>query len=121
MGLLGVTTLEKLPVSRVDPRRFAVVVVDEIQLSVEILRELPTVRQGDFTVPFPRHISLIKSIQAINEALSRVGYTAMLDSSLRGVTSLARSQWQMAPRQCACSLRNKTTRHNRPKRHRRVN
>lgn len=81
-GPPGVNTSENLPVSRVDPRRFPIVVVDEIQFPVKVPREIPSVGQGYLTVSSPWHISLIKSIQTNNEAHSRTSYTAMLNTSL---------------------------------------
>lgn len=86
------TSLENLPVSRVDPRSFPIVVVDEIEFPVKVPREIPSIGQGYLTVSSPWHISLIKSIQTNNEAHSRTSYTAMLNTSLRGVTSRGFSQ-----------------------------
>lgn len=53
-----------IPVSRIDPRCFSCVMIDEIHFSIKILCDVPPFRKRYLPIPSPWHISLrSKSIQ----------------------------------------------------------
>jgi len=56
-----------VPISRVDPRSFPRVVIDEVHFSVEVLGDVPPFRKRYLPIPSPWHISLrSKSIQNLS-------------------------------------------------------
>lgn len=67
-----------LPVPRVYPSRFLVVVIDEIHFAVVIPGKIPSFRQRYLAIPFPWHISLEKSIRCRSVSTTRPHSSAIL-------------------------------------------
>lgn len=55
------------PVPRVNPCCLLAVMVDEVNLAIVVLSEIPTVGQRYLTISSPWHISLFKSIQNVQQ------------------------------------------------------
>lgn len=74
----GEICITGIPVSRIDPRCFSCVVINEVHFSIEVLRDVPPFRKRYLPIPSPWHISLrSKSIQNSLSPTSRQAYTAV--------------------------------------------
>lgn len=72
-----------VPVSRIDPRCFSCVVIDEIHFSIKVLRDVPPFRKRYLPIPSPWHISLrSKSIQNSLSPTSRQAHICAREHTL---------------------------------------
>lgn len=88
-------------VSRIDPRCFSCVMIDEIHFSIKILCDVPPFRKRYLPIPSPWHISLrSKSIQNSLSPTSRQAHICAREHILPvpHTRSLSWAEWRQSPR-----------------------